>query len=347
MTHIFAKIDIFPETTSNIPDKKLIAGSNSKCKDSGNLDAKLKEPVFRGVEVEFFPWSPVDFVLDLLDGIVANVLEVSTFWDVLSDEFVGVFYSPFLPGRIRVGKEDGYTLEGLGQVGMAGELKAVVGGDGEHMLPVREQQPRCGSGHLLGVLPVREEFDEEEVGAAFGEREDGSAAVLARDEIHLPVAETLAVCLRRTVVYAHAIGDAPDSPDGTLPVLELVAATLVEFTTFQPVPANDLVYRLMGYADTLERHPARYLLWRPLLLAQQPHRLVRHTLGDLPVPGKSLLAHVGQLLRQAVRVRPVLPLVAARLPIDGRHGHAYRGRDVFFLPVLFEQHLNCVSLLRD
>ena len=28
-----------------------IAGSNSKCKNSGNLDAKLKEPVFRGVEV--------------------------------------------------------------------------------------------------------------------------------------------------------------------------------------------------------------------------------------------------------------------------------------------------------
>ena len=27
------------------------AGSNSKCKNSGNLDAKLKEPVFRGVEV--------------------------------------------------------------------------------------------------------------------------------------------------------------------------------------------------------------------------------------------------------------------------------------------------------
>ena len=28
-----------------------IAGSNSKCKNSGNLDAQLKEPVFRGVEV--------------------------------------------------------------------------------------------------------------------------------------------------------------------------------------------------------------------------------------------------------------------------------------------------------
>ena len=27
------------------------AGSNSKCKNSGNLDAKLKELVFRGVEV--------------------------------------------------------------------------------------------------------------------------------------------------------------------------------------------------------------------------------------------------------------------------------------------------------
>ncbi len=315
---------------------ELIAGSNSKCKDRGNLDAKLKEPVFRGIEVEFFPWSPVDFVLDLLDGIVVNVLEVSAFWDVLSDEFVGVLYSPFLPRCIRVGKEDGYAFEGLGQVGMAGELKAVVGSDGEHMLPVREQQPCGGFGHLLGVLSVRKEFDEEEVGAALGEREDGPVYVLARDEVHLPVAETLAVRLRRTVVYAHAVGDAPDSPDGALPVLELVAAVLVEVSPFCLIPANDLVNRLMGYADTLERHPARYLLWRPLLLTQQLYRLVRHTLGDLPVPGKSLLAHVGQLLRQAVRVRPVLSLVAARLPIDGRHGHAYRCRDVFFLPVLFE-----------
>ena len=76
-----------------------------------------------------------------------------------------------------------------------------------------------------------------------------------REEVHLPVAETLAVCLRRTVVYAHTVGNAPDSPNGTLPVLELVAAALVEFTSFGLVPANDLVYRLMGYADSLERHP--------------------------------------------------------------------------------------------
>jgi hypothetical protein len=99
----------------------------------------LKEPVFRGVEVKFFSWSSVDFVLDLLDRVIRYVFEVSAFWDVLSDKFVGVLYSPFLPGSIRVGKEDGYTLEGLGQVGMAGELKAVVSGDGEHMLFVREQ----------------------------------------------------------------------------------------------------------------------------------------------------------------------------------------------------------------
>ena len=77
--------------------------------------------------------------MDLLDRVIRNVIEVSAFGDVLSDKFVGVFHSPFLPGCIRVGKEDGNTLEGLGQVGMAGELKTVVSGDGEHMLSVREQ----------------------------------------------------------------------------------------------------------------------------------------------------------------------------------------------------------------
>ena len=74
----------------------------------------------------------------MLDGVIRNVFEVSAFRDVLSDKFVGVFYSPFLPGSIRVGKEDRHTLEGLGQVGMAGELKTVVSGDGEHMLSALE-----------------------------------------------------------------------------------------------------------------------------------------------------------------------------------------------------------------
>jgi len=73
------------------------AGSNSKCKNRERLDTKGEEPVFRGVEVEFFSGSPVDFVLDLFDGIRGNVIEVRAFRDVLSDEFVGVFDGSLLP----------------------------------------------------------------------------------------------------------------------------------------------------------------------------------------------------------------------------------------------------------
>ena len=89
--------------------------------------------------------------------------------------------------------------------------------------------------------------DDEEVRAALGERKDGTLSVLARDEIHLPVAKSLAVCLGRAVLYAHPIGDAADSPYGTLPVLEPVAAVLVEVATRLLVPADCPVYRFVRY----------------------------------------------------------------------------------------------------
>ena len=76
--------------------------------------------------------------MNLFGRSVGNVLSVDTLGDVQSDKFVGVFYSPFLPECIRVDKEYDYTFEDLEQIGMAGELKAVVSGDGEYMLSVRE-----------------------------------------------------------------------------------------------------------------------------------------------------------------------------------------------------------------
>ena len=122
------------------------------------------------------------------------------------------------------------------------ELKPVVSGDGEGMLPVGQQQVRVGLGHLPGVLAVRQELDEDEVGAAFGEQQDGPVPVLARDDVHLLVAEALAISFCRTVVYAHAVGDAPNGSHGSFPVLKPMAANLVEV-----IPPSDLSLQMALY----------------------------------------------------------------------------------------------------
>ena len=92
------------------------------------------------------------------------------------------------------------------------ELETVVGGDGEDMLPVGQKQVRDSLGHLLGVLAVRQDLDEDEVGAAFGERQYGPVPVLARNEVHLPVAEAFAVSFCRADMYAHSVRMRPMAP---------------------------------------------------------------------------------------------------------------------------------------
>ena len=69
------------------------------------------------------------------------------------------------------------------------------------------------------------------------------------NEIHFPVAETLAVGLRRSVMYAYPVWDITHLgllPDfGMVSVFQFMAAMLAEFSAFiTPYP---FVYRLMGY----------------------------------------------------------------------------------------------------
>ena len=48
-------------------------------------------------KVQFFPWSSVDFRLYHLNSFVCDGTYIRPFWNILSDELVGVLHSPFLP----------------------------------------------------------------------------------------------------------------------------------------------------------------------------------------------------------------------------------------------------------
>ena len=55
--------------------------------------------------------------------------EVRAFWEVLTQEAVGVFVQSPLPGMIRLGEVD-LSFQRCGDFGVAGELLAVVVSDG-------------------------------------------------------------------------------------------------------------------------------------------------------------------------------------------------------------------------
>ena len=55
-------------------------------------------------KTEFFARSEVQFLCDVLNILVRDVIEVWFLGDILADKFVDVFNSVFLPGVIAVGK---------------------------------------------------------------------------------------------------------------------------------------------------------------------------------------------------------------------------------------------------
>ena len=48
-------------------------------------------------EIRFLPWSSIDFLLNVADMCIGNVIEVCHFWYVLPYKLVRVFDGSFLP----------------------------------------------------------------------------------------------------------------------------------------------------------------------------------------------------------------------------------------------------------
>ena len=95
---------------------------------------------------------------------VGQIPEVSSFRDVLADNFVGVLDGPFLPGGVTVRKVYG-CLQSPGYPPVPAELHAVVRSYGKDILPVRPQQSCDSLGHGIRILALRKPLHDEVVPA--------------------------------------------------------------------------------------------------------------------------------------------------------------------------------------
>ena len=57
----------------------------------------FEETIYQCIEIEFFSWSPVQFLLNIHDTFVAELIKIRFLWNVFSDESVCVFDRSFLP----------------------------------------------------------------------------------------------------------------------------------------------------------------------------------------------------------------------------------------------------------
>ena len=173
---------------------------------SATLQNIFEKDLLRCQEIELFPRPCVDFLPDFGNFPFCDGADVRPLWYILPYQLVGVFYCPLLPRAIGIGKIHRY-VQFLGYPFVLRELAAVVRGYGLQGLPfVRQEQPPHGFRHRPGLLPMLEFLHEQEVRAPFRQRQYG-VAVPVHDEVHLPISETPAVRLRRTLVYAYAVTD--------------------------------------------------------------------------------------------------------------------------------------------
>lgn len=171
----------------------------------------FKETFFRRIEIQFFPWPVVEFLLYLHYLLVRKVVKIVFFLYAPSYEFVRVLYGPFLPRAVGVGKVHNdpvaaFSRQPVGDFQVGGKLAPVVRGDGLDRFPVREQQPDGDQGRWQGFAPLWQPLHQHEVGRPLGQRQYGIPAGVY-NRVHLPVAEALAVGLGRAQVYARAVGD--------------------------------------------------------------------------------------------------------------------------------------------
>ena len=85
-----------------------------------------EETIFGVVKVYFFSGSLIDKFDLVLQEMFCNSVEIRTFWYILSQQLVCIFDCSFLPGRVRVGKED-RRLDFCGYHFMCAELRAIIG----------------------------------------------------------------------------------------------------------------------------------------------------------------------------------------------------------------------------
>ena len=65
--------------------------------DEAEVVKSFEETIYWCIEIEFFSWSSVQFLLNIHDTFVAELIKIRFLRNVFSDEFVCVFDRSFLP----------------------------------------------------------------------------------------------------------------------------------------------------------------------------------------------------------------------------------------------------------
>lgn len=177
---------------------------------------------------------------------------------------------------------------------MCREFTLFVCRDGLQAFPVCEEFSDDRLRNRPSLLAVRQFPHHHEVCQALHEDKDG-VAVAVHYEVHLKVAEALAVCLGRAVVYACTasyVGGLDRFPAWRWPALKVGMAAVPPQLAAR-VRVDDVVDALHGHLDAVLCQHSYYLLWRPqlvehLLDAPYQHGVKRPVRRRAPAAIKSL-----------------------------------------------------------
>jgi hypothetical protein len=104
----------------------------------------VKKYVFRSYKIKFFSWSTIDFILNILDKLIGEIIKRLFFRDILSDKFIGIFVQTSFPRGIRMRKEE-LSFKFSSHFLVLEELRTVIRGDGMHVIDERQQERKDGS----------------------------------------------------------------------------------------------------------------------------------------------------------------------------------------------------------
>lgn len=242
--------------------------------------------------------SVVEPVHDVADLGVRDVQEVRSFGEIAPHQAVGVFVGPALPRGIRVGEEK-VRLEFARHGLVAGELGAVVGGDGQYPVADRSQQANHHPPHRVGA-PVGHPAQQDETAAALRERDEVALLPGADDGVGFPVAQPRPVGdTGRALVDGPAIGNGEASRGVLDPVVAWppVGQVRVKRSTARMIVDDVLVNPFVADGHPVDRAQIAGDLLRAPVLAQ----LVFHHRPAQPVDARPRRGARASVARQALR----------------------------------------------
>lgn len=233
--------------------KELSLGSTCECNTFLQIYKKF---VFRGIEVQFFSWTGVQFELDRVDEIIRYVTKRCAFRDVLSDKFVSVLDQSLFPRGVGVSKKH-FGIQFFCDTLVFGEFSSIVGGNSKDNFLVRDEHVDYCVRHSICVFPVWGALHHGESGKSLCQYNDGVPSVFPEDGVHLPVANAIShVHSFGSFLNAHAIAYWDKLPDRPAAVLPFVPEVSIERTAVGLVLADKLV-------DCLVRHPIKAFAFHP------------------------------------------------------------------------------------